>query len=396
MPPEKSPYINVDELMPQVRLEDVARCYGLTLPELKRIGDETRTACFLNCGKPGPTGDRALAIQEGHPARQWHCHQYECGRSGNLVSLIDLVKPGDAMNGRPRGERFKAIAADLQAMARGRPPEASPAPAEPAAPPPAPPRNVPLKDSPNERARTLVGLDAKFVTDPKAMTPKASAYFRRRPFLSLEVCQTFRMGYLPRDTGDDKSGGTLRGMVVYPYPDENGDVLCWFGRDPAYEDKQQAWFASNKEGKEPEKFHFVKGFLRGKELWGQDRLKEEANQAILRQLGLLLVEGPNDVIRLHTLGVPAVALCSNQVTEAQAQKAARLAQQFGTGILSLMLDNDEAGDAGMKQALPMLARFAPVRLLWSRDMHESRFKERQPESLTLEEWNAVSSLSGEP
>jgi hypothetical protein len=75
MPPEKAPYINVDELMPQVRLEDVAHFYGLRLPELKRIGNETRTACFLNCGKTGPTGDRALAIQEGHPAKQWHRHQ---------------------------------------------------------------------------------------------------------------------------------------------------------------------------------------------------------------------------------------------------------------------------------------------------------------------------------
>jgi 5S rRNA maturation endonuclease (ribonuclease M5) len=236
-----------------------------------------------------------------------------------------------------------------------------------------------------------VNLDAKFTTDPKAMSPKASAYFRRRPFLSLEVCQSFRVGYLPRDAGDDKSGGTLRGLIVYPYLDDSGDVLCWFGRDPAYEDKHQAWLASNREGKEPEKFHFVKGFLRGQELWGQDRLKEEANQAIMKQLGLILVEGPNDVVRLHSLGVPAVALCSNHVTEAQAQKTARRAQQFGNGILSLMLDNDEAGDTGMKQALPMLARCAPVQLVWSRDMHEGRFKDRQPEILTLEEWSMVTS-----
>src|SRR5205085_303724 len=181
--------------------------------------------------------------------------QYECGRSGNLVSLIDLVKPGDAMKGRPRGERFKATAADLKAMALGRPPEASPAPAASASPPaaPVPPRNVPLKESPNERARGLVNLDAKFVHAAKDMPPKASAYFRRRPFLSLEACRSWRMGYLPRDTGEDKSGGTLRGMVVYPYLDEQGEVLCWFGRDPAYEEKQQAWLATGKQDEEPEK-----------------------------------------------------------------------------------------------------------------------------------------------
>lgn len=393
MPGEKPSYINVDELMPQVSLEQVASFYGLTLPELKRIGHETRTACFLNCGKLSETGDRALAIQEGHPAKQWHCHQYECHKSGNLISLMDMVKPGDSMRGRPRGERFKAIATDLKEMAQGRTTEESNPLTTSAAPSPPPesPRNLALKDSPNERARTLTELDSKFVVNPQDMPPKVSAYFRRRPFLSLEVCRSWRVGYLPRDTGDDKSGGTLRGQIVYPYLDETGDVLCWFGRDPLYEEKQQAWLAGGKQTKEPEKFHFVKGFQRGLELWGQNHLKEEVHQTILKHLGVILVEGPNDVIRLATLGVPAVALCSNHVTESQAEKASLYAQHFGNGIINLMLDNDEPGEIGMKQALPMLAKFAPVRLIWSQDMYHGKFNDRQPESLKLEEWEELSS-----
>jgi hypothetical protein len=387
MSPEKSRYINVDELMPKVSLDQIAMYYGMKLPELKRIGQETRTACFLNCGKHSETGDRALAIQEQHPAKQWHCHQYECHRSGNLVSLLDLVKPGDSMNGRPRGERFKAIAKDLQEMAEGRTTEEPNLPASPKAPPAPPesPRNVPLKDSPNERARTLTTLDAKFLIDPKDMPPKVSAYFRRRPFLSLEVCRSFRMGYLPRDTGEDKSGGTLRGHIVYPYLDEQGEVLCWFGRDAAYEEKQAIWIAGEMAGKEPEKFHFVKGFMKGLEMWGQDRLKDEANHAVMKQLGLIVVEGPNDVVRLATLGIPSVALCSNIVTESQAQKLAQLALQHGNGIISLMFDNDEPGEMGMKQSLPMLTRYAPVKLVWSRDMHHGQFKDMQPEMLGRED-----------
>lgn len=391
MSPEKSRYINVDELMPKVTLEQVAVFYGVKLPELKRIGQETRTACFLNCGKHSETGDRALAVQEQHPAKQWHCHQYECHRSGNLVSLLDLVKPGDSMNGRPRGERFKAIAKDLQEMAEGRnteesnlpePPQASPSPPEP-------PRNIPLRDSPNERARTLTTLDAKFLIDHKDMPPKVSAYFRRRPFLSLEVCRSFRVGYLPRDTGEDKSGGTLRGHIVYPYLDDQGDVLCWFGRDPLFEEKQAIWIAGEKQTKEPEKFHFVKGFQRGLELWGQDRLRNEANQAIMKQHGLIVVEGPNDVMNLAALGIPSVGLCSNVVTETQAQKLAMLAQQHGNGMISLMLDTDEPGEIGMRQSLPVLARFTPVKLLWSRDTHQGQFKEKQPEGLAATELRAI-------
>ena len=105
-------------------------------------------------------------------------------------------------------------------MARGETGPASSAPATPApTPAPEPPRvNVPLKDSTNERARTLTDLDRKFVLDIAAMSPRASAYFRRRPFLLPEVCREWRVGYLPRDTGEDKSGGTMRREGRLPLP----------------------------------------------------------------------------------------------------------------------------------------------------------------------------------
>ena len=116
---KKNGYINVDEVMPQVSLEQAAAFYGVQLPDLKRVGKETRTACFLACGKKAPTGDRALAIQADSPTKTFFCHNYGCGKNGNLVSLCDLMKPGPNMEGRPRGDRFKEIAADLQKMANG-------------------------------------------------------------------------------------------------------------------------------------------------------------------------------------------------------------------------------------------------------------------------------------
>src|SRR5688572_12791263 len=163
MPREKSGYINVDELMPQVSLEKAAAFYGVALPELHRAGEEIRTRCFLACGKSTETGDRALAIKADHPMAQWKCHQYGCTMGGNLVSLCDLMKPGPNAGGRPRGERFKEIARDLRSMVAGvLKPEGTP-PA-PAAKPPATEVkvNVPLAKSENERARALTELDGKF------------------------------------------------------------------------------------------------------------------------------------------------------------------------------------------------------------------------------------------
>ena len=395
MAAEKKPFVPVDELLPKISLAQVAQHYGATLPELHRVGEETRTRCFLNCGKASATGDRVLAIQEQHPAKQWHCHQYGCGKGGNLVSLADFLAPGTPSGGRPRGERFKAIARDLQAIVEGKPAPADGAKeSKPSAAPleAKPPINVPLKDSPNERARGLLALDRKFVVDVASMSPAASGYVRRRAFLTPEALRSWRAGYLPRDTGEDKSGGTMRGKIVYPYLSETGDVLTWFGRDPEFEQKHQAWSASDKSEREPEKFHFVKGFHRGLELFGQHRMREEASQAKLREFGLILVEGPNDVIRLDVLGIPAVALCSNQITREQAANAAKLARERAGGIVTVLLDCDEQGENGMKQCLGYLAQLTPVRLAWTSKMHGGRFKDRQPESLTLQEWAELASF----
>lgn len=397
MPRESSRYIPVDELIPLVGIEQVAAYYGVTLPAIRRVGEEIRTRCFLNCGREQETGDRALAINTAHPSKQWRCHQYGCGKGGNLISLCDYLKPGSHMDGRPRGERFKEIARDLQAIVEGTPPPAT-TPTQPALshtesskPSATLQRNVPLARSDNERARALVDLDRKFITDPAEMSPPAAAYFRQRPFLSSEVCQKWRCGYLSRDAGGDRSGGTMRGKIVYPLLSERGEVLTWFGRDPQFETKHRDWLAQGQSGREPDKFHFVKGFQRGLELFGQQasRLHEHGRLEIIRQVGILVVEGPNDVIALDALGVPAVALCSNTISKAQAEKLARWSHQLAEGTVTLLLDCDEPGISGAKQAMWELAQHCRVRLGCTPETDGGRFRGRQPESLTVDEWQTL-------
>lgn len=175
------------------------------------------------------------------------------------------------------------------------------------------PGNASLAQSGNERARALVNLDAKFVVDPAVMSPKAASYFRHRPFLTREVCLKWQVGYLPRDTGGDHAGGTMRGKIVYPMLSNDGEVLTWFGRDPEYEGKHHEWIVGGKQGNEPEKYHFVKGFQRGLELFGQHRLRDEGFRDQAKETGLVMVPGPNDVLALDALGVAAVGLCATAV-----------------------------------------------------------------------------------
>jgi hypothetical protein len=175
---------------------------------------------------------------------------------------------------------------------------------------------------------------------------------------------------------------------------EEGEVLTWFGRDPEYEAKHHEWVIGGKQGREPEKFHFVKGFHRGLELFGQNRLREEWIWEKVKELGLVVVEGPNDVIAMDALGVPAVGLCSNTITGEQTAKVSQLAQAVGGGVVTLMLDCDAEGEAGARQALVEIARRCAVRLAWSAEMHGGAFKGRQPELLRREEWETLRAFLG--
>ena len=380
--------------MAQVTLEQAAAYYGIALPEMQQIGSEVRMRCFLNCGRKEETGQRALAVQAEHRAKIWRCFEAGCGRGGNLVSLCDLMKPGEHAGGKPRGDRFKAILRDLQAMAAGTVrSETSPA-AEEQTPPSAPeqkrrPRNVPLAQSDNERARGLVNLDEKFIVDPAAMSPKAASYFRHRPYLTPEACRKWRIGYLPRDTGGDHAGGTMRGKIVYPMLSDEGEVLTWFGRDPEYEGKCHEWIVGGKQGKEPEKYHFVKGFQRGLELFGQQRLQDDDFRKLAKETGLFVVSGPNDVIVLDSMRLPAVGLCATTITHEQVEKLGELAADNGRQVVTVMLDCTEAGEFAARVIVVELAQVCPVRLAWSQAMHGGVFKGRSVASLSPEEWDHI-------
>lgn len=380
--------------MERVSLDQVLAFYGVAVPEMKRVGNEIRTRCFLLCGRHQETGERAIAIQADHPAKVWRCFEVGCGKSGNLVSLCDFLKPGENGGGRPRGERFKAILRDLRSMADGGTQTAPPvADAEPETTLPAPARsrsgNAPLCESDNERAKALVDLDRKFIVDPASMSPKAAGYFRHRRFLTPEMCRRWRVGYLPRDAGADRAGGTMRGKIVYPILREDGEVLTWFGRDPEYEGREHAWICGGKQGAEPEKYHFVKGFGRGLELFGQHRLQEDRVRERLTGLGIVVVPGPNDVIALDALGVPAVGLCAHAITPEQVEKIGRMAADVGDGRATVIFDCCEGDVLAARVVLVALAEVCAVRLAWNDTMHRGVFKGRAVSSLTAEEWEAL-------
>ena len=133
-----------------------------------------------------------------------------------------------------------------------------------------------------------------------------------------------------------------------------GDIVSYSGRDLTFEKKWDQWIKDGKpEGKKPNKHRYVAGYHRGIELFGAmvSRLEEPQLQKSLKQNGLVVVEGMNDVIRLDELGICAVGLCSNRATETQIDAIVRFAKHVANNRVLLFPDNDPEGEAGFKELL---------------------------------------------
>ena len=175
---------------------------------------------------------------------------------------------------------------------------------------------------------------------------------------------------------------------MYPILSEQGKVLAWVGRDVQFEQKereyQQLAQAERSSKESPAKFRFPKSFHRGNELFGQQsaRLREPGYREFIAKHGLIVVEGFNDVIGLDNLGIPALGIMSNRMTQTQGEKIVAWSKQLANGRVNLMFDCDEPGSEGAKETLCYFAEHKlDVRLLWSQGMYEGMFKGRQPESL---------------
>ncbi len=307
--------------------------------------------------------------------------------------LTNSLPPG----GKLKGAEFKRVR-DVLAGTTTPPPSQSTlrSTTAPAEVPAKPLRNIPLATNENEKARELVTLDEKFVTDVASMPPAAAMYVRRHPSLSLASMTKWRVGVLPQDGGGDKRGWSLRGQSLYPILAEDGQLLAWVARDPQFEMKEITFNqlppeARAKERK-PAKHRFPVDFHRGLELFGQQasRLQEPGYREFIARHGVIVVEGFNDVIGLDSIGIPAVGIMSNKITEGQIEKIERFSKRLSGGKVVLLFDADEAGDEGAKEAAwQLLQRRLDVRLGWTQAMHGGAMNGRQPESLTREEWEQM-------
>ena len=287
-----------------------------------------------------------------------------------------------------KGQEFKDIAADIAKVA-GFGSDLAQTPVPPKIVPPNPTEsfkkperkiNIPLAKNPDPRIAALEHLSDEFVYDVTAMNARATTYLTKRPYMTSDVMKQWGVGHLPSN-----SKSMLRSRLVYTLRNERSEKIGYVGRDLAFEDKLRKWENSDRTGKAPIKAKFPPGFARGSFLYGAEvsRLANERTQEQLKDTGILVVEGMNDVIALDSHGITAVALCSNRIAEGQIEKLVRWSKELANGRITLMLDNDKEGFDGTRETIRKLSPYAFVRSVWEPGSVGGTLKAMQPEQLDL-------------
>jgi hypothetical protein len=130
-------------------------------------------------------------------------------------------------------------------------------------------------------------------------------------------------------------------------------VLGYAGRDPAFEERMRNW-KGLPDVPPPVKWHYAQRPVGV--LFGQERVAQRGSKKKLKEAGgVLVVEGPGDVLRLARVGALAVALLGRQATPEQLAALEVLAQEYAEGRLQLMLDLAPAGRQGMQELMYQLA-----------------------------------------
>ena len=242
----------------------------------------------------------------------FHC--FSCGAKGNLLEFVAR------MGGAPEDLRTAAEKiADICKIPLAPPRRGTPA-EKPAA---APKARRGVKPAP---APASEPMSAAPVNPPLTFQLKLDSthpYLVERG-LSAEQVAEFGLGYCSR--------GSMAGRICFPIHNSAGELVAYAGR-----------WASEDLPEDVERYLLPAKFEKSRVLYNLHRVRDAEH--------VVLVEGYWSAIRLHALGVPAVALMGWSISPEQIA----LLRDRGTRYLTVLWDGDEAGARARERALPDLA-----------------------------------------
>lgn len=332
----KNQFVDFKAIKQQIRMEQILERYGL-MDQFKRGNDSLSGPCPIHKGN-NPTQFR-VSISKN----VWNCFS-ECKHGGNALDFISRME-----NVSIHAAALKAIEwFDLGDIAMSDKTEDGGHNPDEAA---------EVRPDPKPRPKKPIQAQEKIVPN-KPLKFRLDKLEREHPYLierglTLETIVDFGTGFCTK--------GTMENRIAIPIHNMSGDVVAYAGRFPGEPDD------------ETPKYKLPQGFRKSLELFNIDRaVKEPPEQP------LVIVEGFFDCMKMHQHGCrKVVALMGSTMSAAQEEIIKQLLTP--TSLVIVMLDEDEAGQAGREDVASRLCLFAFVRI------HTFQSEGMQPENLSPEE-----------
>ncbi len=332
----QSSFVDFRAVKAATRMERVLEHYGL-MDSFKRSGDSLSGPCPLHKGS-NPTQFRVSLSNN-----IWNCFS-ECPHGGNALDFIAIME-----NVNIHAAALKAIewfGLDREAMSADF--EQNEATAKlPGTSNSAPTQTTRKLSPPPEQSEANKPLKFRLVK-----LDRDHPYLKERG-LAPETIRDFGVGYC--------ANGTMAERIVIPIHTPEGNLVAYVGRWPG------------EPAEDTPKYKLPQGFHKSVELFNADRaFKEPMEQP------LVIVEGFFDCMRLHQYGCrKVVALMGSTMSAAQEELVRKHTSQASQVIV--MLDEDEAGQAGREDIAVRLSKFVFVKI------HTFEKAGQQPEHLSAED-----------
>jgi DNA primase len=338
----RSSFVDFKAVKAAITMEKVLEHYGI-LNKFTRKGDSLNGPCPIHKGS-NPTQFR-ISVSKNI----FNCFS-ECKHGGNVLDFIAKMEDVSI-----HGAALKAIEwfhLDAEAVTRNSDETEKSANAEPrkekAPAPKKPERKQPTQENSSAPNKPLKFRLEKLERDHPYLTSRG---------ITTETLVDFGAGFCAK--------GIMAGRIAIPIHNANGEVVAYAGRligEPSDENP---------------KYKLPPGFKKSLELFNIDRASKESPDR-----ELVIVEGFFDCMKLHQLGhKKTVALMGSSMSPAQEELIRKYTSSNSHVVV--MLDEDEAGDAGREDIACRLSKFCFVKV------HQFDDPGAQPEDLSADELHQI-------
>lgn len=338
----RSSFIDFKAVKAAVTMEQVLEHYGVLAKFVKK-GDSLNGPCPIHKGE-NPTQFRVRLSKN-----IWNCFS-KCKRGGNVLDFISRME--DVSIHAAALKAIEWFQLDAESVAR----DSDHAEENKEAEPQSKSTREPKKSESKQPSADYASVPNKPLKFRLEKLERSHPYLANRGF-TIETLVDFGSGYC--------SKGIMAGRIAIPIRNPDGEVVAYAGR------------IIGEPSNDSPKYKLPPGFKKSLELFNIDRARQESPE-----LPLVIVEGFFDCMKLHQHGHrKTVALMGSTMSAAQ-EELIRTHTNSNSRVI-ILLDEDEAGQAGRQDIAARLSRFCFVKT------HVFDKAGMQPENLTTEELSEI-------